>query len=606
MKRAGNKTMASLRLGCARRLVLLAACILPIGCSGGPASLAPTSSDSSAAPVAHAVPSAPPAAVTFSISIGTRPTANALRHAAFVSPSTASVGLSANGGPATIVNVAPATPNCSSVSGGTYTCTVTASAPVGNDTVVVTLYSGANGGGNVVGTGSIALTVQEGKPNVAFLIVNGVLDHVALTLPTASVAAGAASSVPLILTAYDANNNAIVGPGVYSDAAGNALTISLSITPNAPTVQSPYAAGTLTASATSFTAATTPLTLSYDGRALLSAQVTASVSGGATVAPASATLTMTPTIYEYAAAASSGPYSLAIGPDKQIWVTLLGTGMIEHFMPPAPGVFSLAATSFAIPGAGSGANPLGIASGEDGNMWIADWNNNSVFYCTLAGSCTALGSQGGYSHANYLVDGGDGNMYFDESYFDGPFTATTTTHVQTNDFSFGGGNRLRIGPDGRIWGTGGQGGCCSVPYIVALPTATSANQTTTIVSMGADTTNAAPGPDGNIWYVQSATATVGHLTSLTATSPSGPTFTVPSGTGAGLRDIVAGPDGVMYFTEPNANKIGRAPVNAATNGDLTEYALPTNGAGLIDIIAGPDGNLWFVENSVSKIGKLAL
>jgi streptogramin lyase len=595
--------MARHRLGFAHGL-LLAACIVPAGCSGGAASHS-TLPSPLAAPAASSSPSVPSAEISFRITVGTTPAPSALRRAAFVSPATASVGLSANGGAPTIVNVAPATSNCSSIANGAYTCTVAASAPIGNDTIVATLYSSPNGAGNVLGTGSVVLNVQEGKPNVAFLIVNGVLDHVALALPTASVAAGVAASVPLILTAYDANNNAIVGPGVYSDAAGNALTISLSITPNAPTVQSPYVAGTITASATSFTAATTPLTLSYDGRALLSAQVTASVSGGATVAPASATLSMTPTIYEYAAITSS-PFSLAVGPDKQIWVTLFGTGVIEHFVPPAPGVLSLAATSFAIPGAGSGANPLGIAAGEDGNIWIADWNNNSVFYCTLTGSCTSLGSQGMYPHANYLVDGGDGNMYFDESYYDGPFTATTTSHVQTNDFSLGGGNRLRVGPDGRIWGTSGQGGCCNVPYIVALPTATSANQTTTIVSMGNDTTNAAPGPDGNIWYVQGATGTVGHLTSLTATSPSGPTFTVPSGAGAGLRDIVAGPDGVMYFTEPTANKIGRAPVTAAMTADLTEYALPTSSAGLIDIIAGPDGNLWFVENSINKIGKLAL
>lgn len=588
------------------QLFVLAACIVSAGCSGG-ATAHSTLPGPVTTPAASSSPAGQSAQISFRITFGAAPATNALRRAAFVSPATASVGLSANGGTATIINVAPATSNCTSITNGTYACTVAANAPIGNDTIVATLYSSTNGTGNVLGTGSVVLNVQEGKPNVAFLIVNGVLDHVALTLPITSVAAGAASSVPLILTAYDANNNAIVGPGVYSDGAGNALTISLSITPNAPTVQSPYVAGTLTASATSFTAATTPLTLSYDGLALLSAQVTASVSGGATVAPASATLSMTPTIYEYAAAAaSSGPYSLAIGPDKQIWVTLSGLGLIEHFVPPAPGVSSLAATTFGIPGAGSGAVPLGIAAGSDGNMWIADWNNNSVFYCTLTGTCTALGSQGLYPHANYLVDGGDGNMYFDESYFDGPFVATTTTHVQTNDFYIQGGNRLHVGPDGRIWGTSGQGGCCYIPYIIALPTATSSNQTTTTVVMGNDTTNAAPGPDGNIWYVLNSTATVGHLTSLTATSPSGPTFTVPSGSGAGAHDIVAGPDGVMYFTEPSANKIGRAPVSATMTANVTEYAVPTSSAGLIDIIAGPDGNLWFVESATNKIGKLAL
>ena len=163
---------------------------------------------------------------------------------------------------------------------------------------------------------------------------------------------------------------------------------------------------------------------------------------------------------------------------------------------------------------------------------------------------------------------------------------------------------MNLGPDGRVWTTGGQQGCCYTPYILGIPTLTSSNQAVTMVNMVTDTTNAAVGSDGNIWYVQDAAGIVGHLTSLTATSPTGITINVPAG--PGLRGIVAGPDGNIYIGETTPNKIARVLISASTPADITEYPLPTPNAGIIDIVTGPDGNLWFIENTPSKIGKLAL
>jgi streptogramin lyase len=566
----------------------------------------------------------PTAPVSFHLTIPAKPSASlAQRIAAYVSPSTASVGIAANGGASTFTNTTPGSGSCSAVVNGTYSCDVAGSAPIGTSVpIVVTLYSGSMGSGGVLGTSSLTMAVQEGKNNVGFLIVNGVLDHVALSLPTSAVNAGAATSVPLILTAYDASNNAIVGPGTYTDANGNAIVgpgtytdangNALSMTQSKPTVTSPYTAGTVTMTGgTTFTSAASPLTLSYDGRALISATVTATVTGGATVAPASTTLTMTPTIYEYAPA-GSGPYSLAVGPDHQIWVSLSNTNLVEHFAPPSPGATSLSATTITIPG--SAVLPLGLAPDENGLMWVTDWNNGLVYYCTILGSCTQLA--GSFPHANYLVDGGDGEMYFDESYLDGPFQYSISTFALRQNFNTGantgGGNRLRIGPDGRIWGAGGQAGCCNVPYLVALPTLTSANQSITDVAMGGSTWNAAPGPDGNIWYIQTATGLVGHLTSLTATSVSGPSVNPPSLPSNGtFGDIVAGPDGNMYFTEYVPGKIGRVTVSASTatalsTSDVTEYATSSGISNPHDIIAGPDGNVWFTEQTASLIGELAL
>src|SRR5438128_2358664 len=67
--------------------------------------------------------------------------------------------------------------------------------------------------------------------------------------------------------------------------------------------------------------------------------------------------------------------------------------------------------------------------------------------------------------------------------------------------------------------------------------------------------------------------------------------------------ITAGPDGNLWFTESNANQIGRI----TTSGGFTEFPLPTTcgssfGCEPIGITAGPDGNLWFTEGGGNKIG----
>ena len=55
--------------------------------------------------------------------------------------------------------------------------------------------------------------------------------------------------------------------------------------------------------------------------------------------------------------------------------------------------------------------------------------------------------------------------------------------------------------------------------------------------------------------------------------------------------ICAGPDGNLWFTEPEPNKIGRI----TPSGTITEFSIPTAGSFVAHIVAGPDGNLWFIE-----------
>ena len=60
---------------------------------------------------------------------------------------------------------------------------------------------------------------------------------------------------------------------------------------------------------------------------------------------------------------------------------------------------------------------------------------------------------------------------------------------------------------------------------------------------------------------------------------------------AGLQDIVQGPDGNVWFTERNANKIGR--ISGSNPGATTEFDVPAGTTSPDLITVGPDGNLWF-------------
>jgi virginiamycin B lyase len=76
-------------------------------------------------------------------------------------------------------------------------------------------------------------------------------------------------------------------------------------------------------------------------------------------------------------------------------------------------------------------------------------------------------------------------------------------------------------------------------------------------------------------------------------------FPVPTG-GARPYTIVAGPDGNLWFTESNGNKIGRI----KPDGSIKEFDLPNAGSEPYGITVGADGNLWFTERAGNAIGRM--
>lgn len=96
----------------------------------------------------------------------------------------------------------------------------------------------------------------------------------------------------------------------------------------------------------------------------------------------------------------------------------------------------------------------------------------------------------------------------------------------------------------------------------------------------------AVGPDGALWFTEVQANKIGTITTAGVIREFGlSSNTCPQG-------IAGGPDGAVWFTEPCANRIGRI----APDGSISEIPIPNSPGGHpIAITTGPDGNLWFTE-----------
>jgi streptogramin lyase len=116
------------------------------------------------------------------------------------------------------------------------------------------------------------------------------------------------------------------------------------------------------------------------------------------------------------------------------------------------------------------------------------------------------------------------------------------------------------------------------------------------------------GPDGALWFAEYFGNKIGRITVTGQVTeypiPSAPPLDTPAGQlmTSGPLQVAVGPDRALWFTEFNANQIGRL----TTDGQFTEYPVPTPKSSPYQIVAGPDGALWFTENDGNKIGRLAL
>ena len=71
---------------------------------------------------------------------------------------------------------------------------------------------------------------------------------------------------------------------------------------------------------------------------------------------------------------------------------------------------------------------------------------------------------------------------------------------------------------------------------------------------------------------------------------------------SGVTNLTTGPDGNIWFTEHDVNKVAKISPQTTT---VTEYSLTGGSTGPTDIVAGSDGNLWATFTGSSEIAKIS-
>jgi len=109
------------------------------------------------------------------------------------------------------------------------------------------------------------------------------------------------------------------------------------------------------------------------------------------------------------------------------------------------------------------------------------------------------------------------------------------------------------------------------------------------------------GPDGNLWFTELDGNKIGRITTGGSITEFPLPSTCGSSAGCGPAGITAGPDGNLWFTEFDGGNIARITPSGSFTG---AFHIPTRTSRPYGITAGPDGNLWFTEQIANKIGRI--
>jgi streptogramin lyase len=286
-----------------------------------------------------------------------------------------------------------------------------------------------------------------------------------------------------------------------------------------------------------------------------------------------------------------GPITLngiAYGSDGNFWVTETTPVKVIRMTP--QGV----ATEFSAGITPNNAGGSSIVAGPNGNLYFTDVNR--VDRITTGGSVQEFTSGlSATSGLNRIAAGADNALYIPEQNnnriarldANGNITEIVVPN-QPSPFA------ITNGPDNNIYFCDGN-----LQYIDRLTIGTNA---ITIFPTGlpASTTGGriTAGPDGAIWATENSNGKIvrmtldGHFTEFSAGIPAA----------NGPHGIITGPDGNLWFTYTNG--IGRmTPTGSVNDGLFTTGITPGN---LNALTVGPNGTLWMSEPDNNKVARVTL
>jgi virginiamycin B lyase len=303
----------------------------------------------------------------------------------------------------------------------------------------------------------------------------------------------------------------------------------------------------------------------------------------ALAAPAGA---VTVTEFEANPGKISVPLNIVAGADGNLWWTEIGS---------EPGIGRMSPTGERFPVIPDGSNPIDLAAAPSG--WVSWVTQEGFGTRSPSGIVTRTANSFGAGSITLTPSG--------QIRFGGREGATATVicspqdptsdHLET-EFTCAGeknGNRVEgiaASPDGTLWASVSKSNALFISSTAAFGFTTRVD-----LPAGSDPVGIAVGPEGNAWVAMWEADAIDRITPTGARTR----FLLPAGSRP--NDLVLGPDGAFWIVEAGTGRIARM----TTAGSLTgEYQVPSGETGQLGITVGPDQNIWFTDPEAGKIGRL--
>ncbi|PWU22191.1 MAG: hypothetical protein C5B48_10500 [Candidatus Rokuibacteriota bacterium] len=296
------------------------------------------------------------------------------------------------------------------------------------------------------------------------------------------------------------------------------------------------------------------------------------------------------------------PGGITTGPDRALWFTeeggADGISYIGRFVP-STGAY----THFPIPGTGN--VPDKITVGPDGNLWFSEFGADSIGRVDLAGNVTEFPNAGGGPSG---ITAGPGGLWFTAGgsstvrrmTTNGSIDAIYPTQIGSSDPS-----DITLGLDGRIWFTESNPLVSRIGAVDPNNPPGATNPAEYPATTGSEPSGIASTTGGILWFTEPGTNGIGRITTGGAISEFGPAGVSASG-------IAAGRDGALWYTLGFSGTVpctgaGDQAIGRITSGGTftNKFATPTPASDPSDIAEGPDGALWFTEYCANKIARIA-
>lgn len=293
------------------------------------------------------------------------------------------------------------------------------------------------------------------------------------------------------------------------------------------------------------------------------------------------------------AAGNTEPVAITTGPDGNLWITQFQGNSIAKMTP--TGV----TTTYAVPTLKAG--PNGITVGGDGNLWFAERTANKIGRITPAGVFKEFPVKTAGAMPTKIAAGADGNLWFTEN--GSTKIGRITPAGVVTEFSIPSGSTpygIAAGPNGDLWFTETKG----TSYSIGVCTTSGTFNEVPLPFAKGSPLNITEGPDDRMWFVE-AGSRYGRI------DMQGDVVEYGLVGNSVAKDIVAASDDTLWLTELDGNRL----VNISVLGDvLREYSVPTAGNLPCGVTQGPNKDIYFTElgaynastgtYSGSKIGEL--